>query len=249
MKSTRPVLAVILLFTVALATVPQAGAYTIVEGKFCYKYDPTTLQPIGAGNTVFTYTEKIGLWVKINEPSAGAEYRFVWYDPTNTQYAQHVVDLVPKSGEDWGIVFDSLNIAETTAKDKTGVWNVKLLIDRKEEASAPFQIINYDSIQQSLANARAQIDIIQSENDLLQSQNQQLTLQLQQLQASYAALQAQVGTSTDYQQLQTQYNTLNAEYQTLGRDLSTTRMMMYAAVVVAIASVGVAVYFGAIKKS
>jgi chromosome segregation ATPase len=90
---------------------------------------------------------------------------------------------------------------------------------------------------------------IRAEKTLLETQYQEQAQILTNLQADYAALQAQVGTSTDYQQLQTQYNTLNTDYQNLGRDLSTTRMMMYAAVVVAVASVGVAVYFGAIKKS
>ncbi|MFH2112846.1 MAG: hypothetical protein ABIJ47_16480, partial [Candidatus Bathyarchaeota archaeon] len=241
MKSTRPILIALILFTITLAATPQAKAFTIADGKFCYRYDTTTLQPVGEGNTVLTYSEKVGLWVKINEPSTGVEYRVAWYDPSGTQFRQQVVTLVTKTGENWGIVFDSINIAETTAKDKLGVWNVKLLIDRKEEATAQFQVINYESILQNLANARSQIDTIQSENDLLNSQNQQLTLQLQQLQTDYATLQSQIGTSSNYQTLQADYNDLFDDYQTLGRDLGTTRMMMYAAVVVAIASVGVAV--------
>jgi hypothetical protein len=249
MKSTRPILIALMLFIITLAAAPQAKAFTIADGEFCYRYDTTTLQPIGEGSTVFTYSEKVGLWVKINEPATGVEYRVAWYDPTETQFRQQVVTLVPKTGENWGIVFDSISIAETTAKDKLGVWTVKLLIDRKEEASAQFQIINYESILQNIATARAQIDTIQSENNLLESQNQQLTTQLQQLQQDYTTLQSQIGTSTDFQNLQNDYNDLYDDYQTLGRDLGTTRMMMYAAVVVAIASVGVAVYFGAIKKS
>jgi len=248
MKSTRPVIVALMLLAVALAAAPQAKAFTIADGTFCYRYDTTTLQPIGEGNTVFTYSEKIGLWVKITDPPTGVEIRIVWYDPNGSQFAQNVVTPVLKTGENWGIVFDSINIAETTAASKLGVWDVKLLIDRKEEATAQFQIISYESLLQRIADANTQLAAVRSENDLLESQNQQLTLQLQQLQASYTALQAQVGTSTDYLQLQTQYNTLNTEYQDLGRDLSSTRMMMYAAVVVAIASVGVAVYFGAIKK-
>ncbi|TRO49291.1 hypothetical protein E2P63_08850 [Candidatus Bathyarchaeota archaeon] len=249
MKSTRPILLAFILATIMLATAPQAKASTVADGAFCYRYDTTTLQPIGQGNTVFTYSEKIGFWVKITEPSAGEEYRIVWYDPSGTQFRQQTVTLVPKTDENWGILFDSINVAETTAKDKLGVWDVKLLIDRKEEATAQFQIIDYGSILQSLADARADIDIIQSENDLLESQNQQLTIQLQQMQADYATLQSQIGTSSDFQELQADYDDLYEQYQSLGRDLSTTRMMMYAAVVVAIASVGIAVYFGAVKKS
>jgi hypothetical protein len=249
MKTTRPVLAALLFFTVALAAAPQAKALTIADGVFCFRYDAATLQPVGVGNTVFTYSEKIGIWIKIIDPTAGVEYRIVWYDPSGSQFRQQAVTVVPKTGENWGIVFDSINIAETTAKDKLGVWDIKLLIDKEEEASAQFQIISYESLLQRITDATTQLNAVSSENDLLESQNQALTLQLQQLQASYTALQAQVGTSADYQQLQDDYDDLNSDYLALGRDLSTTRMMMYAAVVVAVASVGIAVYFGAIKKS
>lgn len=249
MKSTRPILLALILFTITIAATPQAKAFTIADGAFCYRYDTTTLQPVGEGNTLFTYSEKIGLWIKINEPSTGVEYRLTWNDPAGTQYRQQVVTLVTKTGENWGIVFDSINIAETTAKDKLGVWTVKLLIDRKEETTAQFQIIDYESILQSLSTARSQIDTMQSENTLLESQNQQLTLQLQQLQQDYTTLQSQIGSSSDYEKLQNDYDDLYDDYEDLGRNLGTTRMMMYAAVVVAIASVGVAVYFGAIKKT
>jgi len=249
MKSTRPILIAFVLFVLALAAVPQAQAFTIADGSFCYRYDPTSLQPVGEGNTVFTYSEKIGFWVRIIDPPTGVEIRIVWYDPDGAQFAQNVVTPVLKTGENWGIVFDSISISESAAKTKLGVWDVKLLIDRNEEATAQFQIISYDSLLQRITDANTQLATVSSENALLESQNQALTLQLGQLQASYLALQAQVGTSADYQQLQTDYNKLNSDYQTLGRDLSTTRMMMYAAIVVAIASVGVAVYFGAIKKS
>jgi hypothetical protein len=249
MKSTRPIILTLILFTLAVSGVTPIKAFTIDEGNFCYNYNTNTLQPIGIGNTVFTYSEKIGLWIKIIDPST-VEHRVVWYDPTGAQFGpQNVVTPILKTGENWGIIFDSINIAETTAKDKLGVWTVKLLIDKKEEATAQFQIINYDSIQKSLTDARSQIDTIQSENNLLNSQNQQLTLQLQQLQQAYTTLEAQIGTSSDYEELKEDYDDLYDEYQALGRSLSTTRMMMYAAVVVAIASIGVAVYFGAIKKS
>ena len=249
MKSTRPVILTLILFTLAVSGVTLVRAFTIDEGNFCYNYDTNTLQPIGIGNTVFTYSEKIGFWVKITDPPTGVEIRVVWVDPSETQFRSQPVSVVPKTGENWGIIFDSINIAETTARNKLGVWTVYLYIDHVQEATAQFQIIDYNSILQNLANARSQIDNIQAENDLLESQNQQLTLQLQQLQQAYTTLEAQIGTSSDYEELKEDYDDLYDEYQALGRSLSTTRMMMYAAVVVAIASIGVAVYFGAIKKS
>jgi hypothetical protein len=250
MKSMRSIMATIIVLAIALAAVPQAHAFSILDSTFCYGYSATTLEPLGIGSTYFTYSEKAVFWAKIQDPPASSvEIRIVWVDPSDTQFRSQAVAVTPKTGQNWGIVTDSINIAESTAKNKLGVWTVSLYIDHVEEVAAEFQIISYDSILQSLASARSQIDTIQSENVLLASQNQQLILQLQQLQASYAALQAQVGTSADYQQLQTDYNELKSDYEDLGRDLSTTRMMMYAAIVVAVASVGVAVYFGAIKKS
>lgn len=251
MMSMRTKLFALALFIFALVSIPQAKAYTIAEGKFCYRYDSTTLLSvgeIGENNVVFSNSEKIGFWVKIIDPPT-EEIRIEWKDPEGYSFQQNVVTPILKTGENWGIIFDSINIAETTAKDKLGVWTVKILVNKEPEATAQFQIVNYESLLQRIEDVTTDLDTMRSENTLLQSQNQQLTLQLQQLQASYLALQAQVGTSADYQQLQNQYNTLNTEYQNLGRSLETTRMMMYAAVVVAIASVGVAVYFGAIKKS
>jgi len=249
--SMRTRLLALALFVFALVTTPQVKAYEIDVAKFCYRYDPTTLLSVGEignGNVVFSNSEKIGFWVKIIDPPT-EEIRIDWKDPNGITFIQNVVTPVPKTGENWGIVFDSINIAETTAKDKLGIWTVKILINKEPQGTAQFQIINYDSIQQRLNDLSSNVETIQSENDLLKSQNQQLTLQLQMLQADYATLQSQIGTSSNYQTLQADYDDLYDDYQALGRDLGTTRMMMYAAVVVAIASVGVAVYFGAIKKS
>ena len=53
------------------------------------------------------------------------------------------VSVIDKSGADWGIVFDSINIAESTAKTKLGVWTVALSIDGQVEVETEFQIISY----------------------------------------------------------------------------------------------------------
>jgi hypothetical protein len=249
MKSTRLILASIVVLAIALSTVPQAHAYSIIDSMFCYGYSSTTLEPLGIGSTYFTYSEKAALWVKIQDlPSL--DITVIWKDPSGTTFknTQNPIKEL-KTGENWGIIFDSINIAETTAKNKLGVWTAELYIDHVLVLESNFQIIDYDSIVQSIANANAMINQIRAEKTQLDTQYQEQAQILTNLQTDYAALQAQVGTSSDYQQLQTQYNTLNNDYQNLGRDLSTTRMMMYAAVVVAVASVGVAVYFGAIKKS
>lgn len=248
MKSVKRTVAIAIFLALALSSVPRAEAFTILDSAICYGYGSTTLEPVGIGSTFFTYSEMVGLWVKIQDPPT-TEIRIVWIDPSDTQFRSQAVTVTPKAGQNWGIVFDSINIAESTAKNKLGVWTVSLYIDHVLELESEFQIIDYEDLVEDIVSIQQQLQTLVNEKNQLLAENLQQAGILADLQADYAALQAQVGTSTDYQELQTQYNTLNTDYQNLGRDLSTTRMMMYAAVVVAVASVGVAVYFGAIKKS
>ncbi|MFH0850108.1 MAG: hypothetical protein V1924_04110 [Candidatus Bathyarchaeota archaeon] len=250
MKSTRPILAMIMVLAMALAVVPQVHAYSILDSAFCYSYSATTLEPIGIGSTYFTYSEKAVFWAKIQDPpSSSVDISVVWIDPDDTQFRSWPITVTPKTGQNWGIVSDSINIAESTAKSKLGLWTVELYIDHVKELAVEFQIIDYESIVQSITNANAMITQIRTEKTQLETQYQQQAQILANLQTDYATLQSQIGTSSDYQKLQNDYDSLNDKYEVLSRDLGTTRMMMYASVVVAVASVGVAVYFGAIKKS
>ena len=223
------------------------NAQTIQDSTMCYGYGATDLQPRGIGNTIFTYTEQIGFWVQIQNPT-DVSYRMIWTDPNGNQFRNSAVEVVEKSGSDWGIVFDSIKIAETTAKNKLGVWSVSLYVDGEEMSAAEFQIISYDSLLDTFEDFNDQLDEIIDEKDNLLAQNEALQAQLEAIQAQYAALEAQVGTSSDYEQLQTDYENIEADYNALKASQGTTKMMMYASIVVALIAVVVAVYFGVMKK-
>ena len=239
-------LVTLLALTTLMMAISFVNAQTVQDSSICYAYD-SNLQPIGAGNTIFPYTDKIGLWVQIQNP-ANVEYRIVWTDPNDSQFRSNAVDVVDKEGENWGIVFDSIQVAQSTAKTKLGVWSVSLYIDHELQLTSQFQIIDYDQLMANVQNIQSQIQSIVDEKDSLLAQNSALKAQIDTLQASYDALQSQVGTSSDYQQLQDKYDALSADYKALQSSQGTTKTMLYAAIVVALVSVVVAVYFGALKK-
>ena len=223
------------------------NAQTIQDSTICYGYGASDLQPKGIGNTIFEYTDEVGFWVQIQNP-ADVSYRMIWTDPDDNQYRNAAVEAIEKSGDDWGIVFDSIKIAETTAKNKLGVWSVSLYVEGEEVSAAQFQIINYDSILDTFNDFSDQLEEIVDEKDNLLAQNEALQAQLEAIQAQYAALEAQVGTSSDYEELQEDYEELEDNYDTLKASQGTTKMMMYASIVVALIAVVVAVYFGVTKK-
>ena len=195
---------ILLTLTTLMIGISFAHAQTVQDSTMCIGYD-SNLQPIGSGNTIFPYTEKIGLWVQIQNPT-NVEYRIVWTDPDDNQFRSAAVDVVDKTGENWGIVFDSINIAQTTAKNKLGVWTVGLYIDHELQLTSQFQIIDYAQLMASVQNIQTQIQSIVDEKDSLLAQNAALKAQIDSLQANYDALQSQVGTSSDYQQLQDKYD-------------------------------------------
>jgi regulator of replication initiation timing len=241
-------ISIITLAAIILTMVPSTvtHAQMVQDSAICYDYG-TDLKPNGVGNTIFQYTEKIGLWVQIQDP-ADVSYRMIWEDPSGSQFRNQAVEVVEKSGEDWGIVFDSIKIAETTARTKLGVWTVSLYIDGELATEAEFQILDYEEFVENIQTIQTRIQEIVDEKDDLLAQNQELRTQLESLQADYAALEAQVGTSSDYEELQDNYDELQEDYESLKTSQATTKMMLYASIVVALVAVVVAVYFGALKK-
>ena len=221
-------------------------AQNIQDSTMCYGYD-TNLEPKGVGNTIFQYTEQIGLWVKIQNPPDVA-YRVIWEDPNGNQFRNSAVTIIDKTDADWGIVFDSINVAESTARNKLGVWKVSLYIDGEVARESEFQIINYNDLLESISDIKEQIEDIVDEKDALSAQNAALEASLEALQVDYTALQSQVGTSSDYEALQDNYDELVEDYEAMKASQSSTKTMMYAAIVVALVAVVVAVYFGVLKK-
>lgn len=246
MNKKKLSLITLLALTASMLGIIMTQAQTIQDSAICYDYG-SDLLPDGIGNTIFQYTEKIGLWVQIQDPP-NVDYRIIWADPSGSQFRNTDVTVIDKSGEDWGIVFDSIDIAETTARNKLGVWRVSLYIDNELEVESEFQIIDYEDLIEDIEDIQEQIQGIVDEKDELLAQNADLQQALETLQADYADLESQVGTTSDYEKLQENYDDLNDDYEALKASQGSTRTMMYAAIIVALVSVVVAVYFGAIKK-
>ena len=237
----------LLIITFSMLGISSIQAQNIQDYAMCYGYGTTTLQPIGIGSTIFPYTEKIALWVQIQNPG-DVNYRVIWLDPNDSQYRNTAVTVIDKAGDDWGIVFDSLNIAESTAKNRLGVWTVELFIDGELELRNEFQIINLESIQQQIAEVIEDKNDLIDDLDLIRAEKDALEASYAALQADYSALQAQVGTESDYEDLLDDYEQLSEDYDALKNSQGSTKTMMYAAIVVALVAVVVAVYFGLLKK-
>jgi hypothetical protein len=236
------------IMVLAIASNPIALAFEILDTETCYGYRVDTYAPKGEGSAFFTHNEKVGFWVKISDPPSDVDIRVIWIDPDGDQYDSNSVEVMMMEGEEWGIIFDSINIANSIPENKPGLWRVELSIDHTIETAREFNLLNYDEFIETIKGIQDQVEVIVNEKNELQNQVQVLTAKNTALEANYTKLLAQTGTSSEYEQLQNDYDALEDDYRDLQVTLSTTRMMMYGAVVVAIASVAVAVYFGAIKR-
>ena len=67
-------------------------------------------------------------------------------------------------------------------------------------------------------------------------------------QVDFEDLQAQGGDDATLKEIEDDYEELKIDYIQLDTSMDTTRLMMYGAVVIAVISIAVAVYFGAMKK-
>ena len=237
----------LLVFSLSMLGTSTIQAQDVQDSSMCYDYGTSTLEPIGEGNTIFQYTEKIGLWVKIQNPGSSA-YRVVWEDPAGIQFRNSAVTVIDKSGEDWGIIFDSINIAESTAKNKLGVWTVLLYIDGEVGRAEEFQIIDYESIQEQVNDLIEDYTGLVDSLDELQAEKDAIEASYEVLQAQYDALEEQIGTQSEYEALQDNYDELLDDYESLKANQTNTKTMLYASIIVALVAVVVAVYFGVLRK-
>ena len=250
MKARRSYLILLLTALIAFQVIlPAVNAYNVLEYETCYGYRLDTLYYKGGGSAFFTHNENVGFWAKIQDLPTDLSIRVIWTDPDGRQYDSNLAKIEQIEGEDWGIAFDSIYIYGTSAANKKGVWTVELSIDGVVEAAKEFQILDYDSIVSDFAILRVQINTIQMGYDTLQAQNQENIQQYAELQADYNDLLQNPPNSEAMKELQDQYDEMYRNYLQIQANMDTTKMMMYGAVVVAIASVAVAVYFGAIKRS
>ena len=161
----------LLVITFVMISISTTQAQTIQDKAICYGYGTADLQPKGVGNTVFQYTEKVGFWVQIQDPP-DVTYRMKWTDPDGSEFRNVAVTVVDKSGETWGIVFDSINIAESLARNRLGVWTVELYADGNLEASSEFQIISYSDLLADIQDIQDQVqDIVEAKDELQNNYN------------------------------------------------------------------------------
>jgi hypothetical protein len=232
-----------------LSAIVPVEAYSVVDTSVCYGYNTETLVPEGESTNYLTTSEYVGFWANITEPPT--DIRIVWLLPSEDQYQSNAVTAVQKTGKDWGIVFNKIKIQGnlmSSPGNHPGVWIVQLWLNHELEVEQKFQIIDYNSIVEDIISIQNQVKEIATEKNNLQNQYQELQTSYLDLQTKYQTLQTQTSSSSELEKMQDDYDELYDNYRDLQVSLGSTRMMMYAAVVVAIASVLVAVYFGAIKR-
>ena len=84
--------------------------------------------------------------------------------------------------------------------------------------------------------------------DELRDENIRIKEEYEALQTDFEELQAQGGDDATLKEIEDDYEELKIDYIQLETSMGTTRLMMYGAVVIAVISIAVAVYFGAMKK-
>ena len=235
--------------TSTISVIVPVQAFSVVDTSLCYSYNAETLVPEGESTNYLTTSDYVGFWANITDPPT--DIRVVWLLPSEDQYQSNSVTAVQKSGKTWGIVFNKIKIQGnliSSPGNHPGVWIAQLWINHELATEQKFQIIDYNSIVDDIVSIRNQVNEMATEKNTLQNKYQELQTSYLDLQTQYQTLQSQTSSSTELEKMQDDYDTLYDNYRGLQVSLSSTRMMMYAAVVVAIASVLVAVYFGAIKK-
>jgi hypothetical protein len=235
--------------TSMLSVVVPVQAFSVVDTSVCFGYNTETLVPEGESTNYLTTSEYVGLWANITDPPT--DIRVVWLLPSEDQYQSNSVTAVQKTGKTWGIVFNKIKIQGTLMSspgNHPGVWIAQLWINHELVTEQKFQIIDYDSIVEDIISIQNQVNDMAADKDNLQNKYQELQTSYLDLQTRYQTLQSQTSSSTELEKMQDDYDELYDNYRGLQVSLSSTKMMMYVAVVVAIASVLVAVYFGAIKR-
>ena len=245
---TKIILATIILLTI-VSGLNQALAYDVTDIAMCYNYSYSSLKPKGNATAFFTHQEYVAVWLNVTNPPD--EVRFNWINPSEKQYKSTTAELIQLEGKDWGIFFSKIDVEGKSTSlpgNKPGKWSVSAYIDHEEQRSVPFQIIDYEQFSDDI------LDIINQVNDLrdslqdLQDENSRIQEDYEALQTDFEELQAQGGDDSALKEIEDDYEALKIDYIQLETSMGTTRLMMYGAVVIAIISIGVAVYFGAMKK-
>ena len=235
-----------ILLTMTLGATP-VNAFKIEGSEMCLDVDTTSLKPEGVGKVYFTNSLETIIWVNMTDPPSSVSFK--WYKPGDVYYTRTVGDVETLLGESWGVAHSSIPIDGKAPANNPGKWLVESYVDGELRMETEFQIIDYAQIVEDILAQMQSVDNIQGEIDQLLSDYNELVEDYTSLTDDYVDIQSdKESIEDDYEELQDEYDELDVDYSKLEASLGSNRTMMYGALAVAVASVAVAVYFGAIKK-
>lgn len=261
-KNILRILVITSFILINITNIIGVNAYELMDYAMVYGYNENTLAPKGEGTAYFAHNEYAGIWVNLTNPPE--KVRFNWYglDET-TQYDSILTDVISLEGKTWGIAYAQIKIDSSSTRspgNNPGIWTVKASDNQGDYfLIKSFLIIKEDKLLERLTSKddeiqdlRDSIADIQAEVTGVVSQYEEeiadLVADYDAIVEEYEEFKATQDDGAGLVALQQSYNELQENYETLDSSLGTTRMMMYASVIVAIASVAIAVYFGAMKK-
>lgn len=225
--------------------------YSVEESTMCYGYSDTTLSPLGSTSAFLTTHEEAGVWIKISNPPDQVTFKF-YYTEDNIEkeytggYSR--VDIVDMVDQNWGIAFTTMDVSGSTPGFKPGLWTCKAYIDGDIAAIINFNIIDYNALSDQIAQIGETVQgIVDEKNEILENYNA-IVLDYEALVEDYNELEDSTVSETQLYEINRQYDDLEDQYDELEASQASTKMMMYAAIVVALVAVIVAVYFGVMKK-
>jgi hypothetical protein len=237
--------------TLSIMGLITVNAATVEESTMCNGYSVTTLSPQGETSAFLSTNPEAGVWIKISNPPDDVTFKFFYDDDgTETEYTggYSKVDVIPRAGTNWGIAFTTMDIYGKTPEFNPGVWTCKAYIDGEVVRIIEFNVIDYDELVGQISSITTTVEgIIEEKNQVVADYNA-LVLDYEAIVEDYEELEGSTVSETQMFQIQSEYNDLLEDYDDLVDSQASTRTMMYAAIVVALIAVIVAVYFGLMKK-
>jgi hypothetical protein len=237
--------------TISIMGITSTYAQTIDDQTMCYGYSATTLAPRGDTSAFLTTNEEAGVWVKIVDPPEDVTFKFYYDDDgVETEYAggYSKVDVIPKADTNWGIAFATMDISGKTPASNPGVWECWVYIDGEVAKIIEFNIIDYDELVSQISTITTTVEGIIEEKNQVVDDYAELVADYEALTEAYEDQEDQIQELEDTTVSELELFGLQQDYDDLVAAQGSTKTMMYAAIVVALIAVVVAVYFGLMKK-
>ena len=240
-----------IMITFMIIGISTVYGYNVEESSMCYGYSNTTLSPLGTTEAFLTSNEEAGVWMKISNPPDTVIFKF--YYTENGIEKEHTggysrVDVLEKAETNWGIAFATMEISGKTPEFKPGLWSCKAYIDGDVVAIISFNVIDYDGFTNQISQISELVEGIVDEKNTVVAQYEDIVVKYDDLVADYDELKDSTVSEIQLNDLYRDYDDLEDQYDDLEASQESTRMMMYASIVVALVAVIVAVYFGVMKK-